>query len=155
MSTENIRRRRANEAPRLKVQITANEIKNGTACDSHHCMIAKAVQVAYPGAQYIQVDTQSIRFTDLVRGKRYTYLTPRKAQRHIVAFDQAGDDPRKLAKLEPLSFHLVDGRAKMAGFNATHRSYAAGTKVRPKANLPARSTRKSSPKTRINGLCQY
>ena len=147
--TARTRSRRPNEAPRLKVIITNQDIQEGVHCDAHHCMIAKAVETAYPGAKYIQVDTQSIRFSDPARGKRFTYLTPRKAQRHIVAFDEG-----RTRDLEPMSFHLLDGRAKAAGFNATHRSYADGSKPRPKENLPKRS-RKSSPKTRINGLCQF
>jgi hypothetical protein len=66
------------------------------------------VKEAYPNAQRISVDLQTIRFTDPERGVRYTYLTPRTAQVLLVKFDQGHD-------IEPLTVQLRSGSATRSG----------------------------------------
>jgi len=53
-------------------------------------MLAEAVKEAFPGARFVSVDLQTIRFTDPdpKRPYRYTYLTPRRGQVALVDFDQ-------------------------------------------------------------------
>lgn len=72
----------------MNISITKEHIENGIARDSHHCMIADALKEAIPEAQYILVDLQSIRYSLPASKKRYVHLTPLKAQRALIKFDQ-------------------------------------------------------------------
>lgn len=67
-------------APIVRVKLTDEVIKEGIVADSQHCMIAVAIALAIPGAIYISVDLQTIRFSVRERYERYTYLTPRSLQ---------------------------------------------------------------------------
>lgn len=82
-----------------KVQVLQNDIDRAIRQDSSHCVVATAVARAFPDAVRISVDTQLIRFTHAVTGKRVGYLTPLKVQAYVVAFD-AGDP------IPPFSFTL-------------------------------------------------
>jgi hypothetical protein len=95
--------------PTLAVQVTREIIDHAVPRNSHHCMIADAVKESYPDAKYILVDLQSIRFSNLVLGRRYIYLTPAKAQHALLRFDQG-----KVVK--PFRFTL--GRPQSAGVKA-------------------------------------
>lgn len=95
-------------APYMDVSITDEVIKDGVSRDSGHCMIAEAVRAVRPNAAYISVDLQTIRFSDMVKMERYTYLTPRNAQVALVKFDQ-GIMP------EPYVFKLRSGHVTRAG----------------------------------------
>jgi len=75
-------------SPRLEFVVTKEVIETSKTQSSSHCMIAEAIRAAYPGAQQISVDLQTIRFSDPVKRLRYVYLTPRTAQVPIVYFDQ-------------------------------------------------------------------
>jgi hypothetical protein len=75
-------------APWLKLEMTEEVITESEKRDSGHCMIATAVKNAYPDAERIAVDVQTIRFSDAKKGLRYTYLTPRQGQIALVRFDQ-------------------------------------------------------------------
>jgi hypothetical protein len=81
------------------IHITPEQIERATQRDSRHCMIAEAIRQQYPTAQKILVDLQTIRWSDVRRGKRYVFLTPERAARALVAFDH-GDD------IEPFSFAM-------------------------------------------------
>ncbi len=76
------------KAPTVTLEITEELIADAIPRDSSHCLWAEAVTAAYPDAQRVSVDIQTIRFTDPKRGQRYTYLTPRTAQIALVQFDQ-------------------------------------------------------------------
>lgn len=76
------------KAPAVKLEITEELIADAIPRDSSHCLWAEAVKAAYPDAQRIAVDIQTIRFTDPKKALRYTYLTPRTAQIALVQFDQ-------------------------------------------------------------------
>lgn len=95
-------------SPRVQVRVTEDIIANACRRNSGHCMIADAVKAAYPAASYVSVDLQSIRFTDLAKGLRYTYFTPRKAQLALVKFD-AGEVP------EPMGINLTGGQVTRSG----------------------------------------
>jgi hypothetical protein len=95
-------------APRVNVIVSSEEIDFAIPRDSSHCMIAEAVRAAYPGAQYVTVDLQTIRFTDITKQRRYTYLTPRLAQLALIHFDQG-------VKPEPFKFQLRTGQVTISG----------------------------------------
>jgi hypothetical protein len=69
-------------------------------------MIADAVQDARPNARFIAVDLATIRFSE--DGRRYVYLTPRKAQSRLLEYD-AGKKP------EPFDFRIEDAQVLQAG----------------------------------------
>ncbi len=71
-------------------------------------MIADAIKAAYPGATKVAVDISSIRFTDLKKGCRYMYLTPRPAQRALVDFDEG-------IKPAPFQFRIRNAHVARAG----------------------------------------
>jgi hypothetical protein len=99
--------RRLPSAPRVGVDVTRTIIARSTQRDSSHCMISDAIQEAIPDARFISVDIQTIRYT--LKGMRYTYLTPRKAQIELIRFDQGADD------IEPFSFQLRTGQTTRSG----------------------------------------
>lgn len=75
----------------LKVKVTAKNIQDAKRGDSHRCMIADAIQHSIKDAGYVSVDAQSIRLTDDKNSKRLIYLTPKRAQRALIAFDEGKD----------------------------------------------------------------
>jgi len=97
--------------PRLVVTVDAETIENSVARDSSHCMIAESIKKCFPGASKIAIDLQTVRFSDLARGLRYTYLTPRAAQVQLIRFDQ-GKPP------EPFTVVLKNAHVTKAGSNA-------------------------------------
>jgi hypothetical protein len=84
-----------------KVHVEQHDIDRAVQQDSSHCVVATAVARAFPDAVRITVDTQLIRFTHALTGRRVAYLTPLKVQAYVVAFD-AGDP------IPPFSFSLSD-----------------------------------------------
>jgi hypothetical protein len=78
-------------APRVSLEVTpeiAAEAEKAGRRDSGSCMWAEAVKLAVPGAKFVSVDLQTIRFTDPVKPYRYTYLTPRVTQESLIRFDE-------------------------------------------------------------------
>jgi len=71
----------------MKIQINRTHIAKAIKGDAIHCMIAESIREKFPQARWILVDMQTIRWTDRQRGIRYTYLTPRSAQRALLKFD--------------------------------------------------------------------
>ena len=99
---------RTPRAPQVIVEITDEVIDEAIPRDSSHCMIADALKALVPGASKVAVDLQTIRFSDLKKGLRYTYLTPRVAQVALIKFDQG-------LKPEPFAFRLRGGQVTRAG----------------------------------------
>lgn len=97
----------------IKIHIDQHHIDNAEKRNSHRCMIADAIREALPGAKFISVDLQSIRFSifDETRyreegvGIRYFYFTPTLAQVALLKFDQG-------KKVRPLSFTMRSGITK-------------------------------------------
>lgn len=87
------------KAPKLKVEITKELFESSKQADSSHCMIAAAIQIAFPEATSVSVDLQTIRLSRPKKKLRYIYLTPRTAQKAIIEFDQGRE-------VEPFSFQL-------------------------------------------------
>ncbi len=99
---------RTPRAPRLRLDVTGEIICDSTKRKSDSCMIAQAVKAAYPDAAHVAVDIQTIRFSDMKKGYRFTYLTPRVGQLAIIQFDQ-GNPP------EPFRLLLRNGQVTLAG----------------------------------------
>jgi hypothetical protein len=97
-------------SPQVVVEVTQEAIADGIMRDSSHCMIAEAVKVAFPGATRVSVDLQTIRFTDPQKRLRYTYLTPRVAQIHLIEMDQG-----RREHIIPFRFRLRKGQVTAAG----------------------------------------
>lgn len=70
-----------------KIEVTEEIIRLAVRRSSTHCMISDAVSAAIPDARNVLSDTQSIRYSNPKTGKRYVYLTPRKAMEALIAFD--------------------------------------------------------------------
>lgn len=78
--------------------VSKSHITDAVTRDSHHCMIANMIHTEL-GGKYVLVDLQSIRWSDMESGKRYTYLTPPVAQQAILKFDQG-------KRVAPFTFKL-------------------------------------------------
>ncbi len=86
---------------KIPIHVTQEAIDRAVQRSSGHCAIAESIKEGLPGVSYVSVDLQTIRFTDSKAGKRYSYLTPRIAQLHLINYDQGGREA-----LEPFSFKL-------------------------------------------------
>jgi hypothetical protein len=95
-------------SPRVNVKIDDHLINMAVQNDSGHCMIAEGVKLAWPGARHVSVDLQTIRFSDPVTRMRYTYLTPRIAQKALCEFDEG-------IRPEPIVFQLREGQVTRSG----------------------------------------
>jgi hypothetical protein len=89
---------------RVKIQVTAENIKRACRIDSRHCMIADAISARIPGVRNISVDMMTIRWSDPSTGWRYIYLTPKPAQYALIDYDMG--EP-----IEPFSFQVRSGHA--------------------------------------------
>src|SRR5258708_3563071 len=77
--------------PRMKLTVTSANIEESIRNDANHCMIASALKEKIPTARWVLVDAQSIRWTDRVAGMKFVCLTPKPAQRALLAFDKGED----------------------------------------------------------------
>lgn len=126
-------------SPRVLVKVTQKNINEGVVADSGHCIVAEAVKAAYPEAKYVSVDVATIRFTDKQKGKRYVYLTPRRAQESIINFDQGLGD-----ELKPFQMTLQGGQVYEIGGNSRN--------TRPRlVKHPQASSEGNIPPVRVGG----
>jgi hypothetical protein len=121
--------------PRLKLDLDVTEeiIKRSIRKDSAHCMIAESIRAAYPSASFIAVDLQTIRFTDVEKGFRFIYLTPRNVAIALANYDY-GEEPAPF-KVTLKGAHVVKAghrrTPRTAGQNnAKPRKRTATTKLR-------------------------
>lgn len=138
--------------PAIKVTVTKEKIERARKCDGYRCMIAEALMEAYPEGSYILVDLQFIRVSNMVKGERYFYATPRKAQAPLLAFDRG-------EVVKPFSFWINDPQVKPTGWlsqrsKGSRRGGGGGP-------APARRGITNAPKSytprsvrRMFGLCQ-
>jgi hypothetical protein len=75
----------AAERMRVRLRITQEDIDKAHRKDSFSCVVAQAVARTIPEAHHIEVDTQTIRWTE--NGVRYLWLTPYVAQEYVISFD--------------------------------------------------------------------
>ena len=104
----------------IKVKVLKPAIANAIKQNSHRCMIADTLQKQIPKAQYISVDTQSIRFTDKKTGLRHIYLTPPRAQLALLKFDKG-------ESVNPFAFTMSQGYSRkmrvLTGKIQRHKKY--------------------------------
>jgi hypothetical protein len=84
---------------RFNVEVTEGDIGKANVGDSYKCVVAQAIARQIPNARRIEVDLQTIRWSD--EDGRHVFLTPYSVAGYIVAFD-AGDE------LHPFRFQLRD-----------------------------------------------
>jgi hypothetical protein len=84
---------------RFNIDVTATDIAKAHVGDSYQCVVAQAIARQIPNARKIEVDLQTIRWSD--DDGRHVFLTPYSAAGYVVAFD-AGEE------LHPFRFHLRD-----------------------------------------------
>jgi len=82
-----------------RIEVTAEDIEKAMAGDSFTCAIAQAIARKLPDARKIEIDIQTIRWSD--KNGRHVFLTPLSAAGYVVAFD-AGED------ILPFRFLLKD-----------------------------------------------
>lgn len=115
------------------VAVEQDHIDAAVRRDSHRCMIANAVAAQIPGAKYVQVDLQSVRFSNTEKGKRYIYMTPPQGQKALLAFDRG-------KKQTPFKLTLAHGhtrsmRVRDPGYVPIPRSHYRNKKSR---HMPSR-----------------
>jgi hypothetical protein len=101
-------------APRVRITVTEENIVYACRRDSSHCMIAEAIKAQVPGARYVSVDLQTIRWTHPTKNERYTYLTPRVAQVALVDLDRG-------VQMAPFDFQTRGGQTTRAGVSTAYR----------------------------------
>jgi hypothetical protein len=131
-------------SPRLDIAIPQDIIDTSAIKDSSHCMIAEAVKRAVPNAAHVSVDLATIRFTDLVAGVRYVYLTPRVAQEALLAFDQ-GEKP------EPFKIRLQNAHVVATGTAQKARAHLEPNPKDNKKGTPIRVGGKAPPIGPLSG----
>ena len=90
--------------PAPTIEITEEIIRSSCQRNARHCMIAEAIHQSVPKAANISVDLQTIRWSDIEKRLRYTYLTPQRAQKELVRFDMGSE-------VKPFRFRLRGGQA--------------------------------------------
>jgi hypothetical protein len=127
---------------KLEVTVDVATIDEAQERSSSHCMIADAIRKANPDAQAVQVDLQTIRFTDPKKEARYIWLTPPLAQRALINFDQG-------LPCEPFAFQTTKPvqvvRAKGRGGKGT-------PKRKPGEPAPRQPTQTSQAREGVVGL---
>jgi hypothetical protein len=91
-------------ASRVKIEVTAQNIRDACQANSKHCMIAQAIATQFPGVRNISVDMMNIRWSDPEKGWRYIYMTPKPAQYALVHYDMG-------LETKPFSFQVRSGHA--------------------------------------------
>lgn len=95
------------KGPYTRIQIVEKVIADSVRNHSGHCMVAESIKAQLPGMTKVAVDIQTIRMTDLKKGLRYTYLTPRVVQEAIIDFDEG-------QRIVPFSFLLRGAHVTLA-----------------------------------------
>jgi hypothetical protein len=89
--------------PKSKIHVSDEIIAKACQGNKRYCMIAEAIRTQVKGATAISVDLMTIRYSNLEKGLRYIFHTPRTAQIALMNFD--GGNP-----ISPFSFRLRGGQ---------------------------------------------
>ena len=146
------------------INVTQDEIDTAIRNDSSHCMIADALRAQYPDATSISVDLRTIRMTDPIRKKRYTWLTPLTAARVLAQWDQ-GINPNPFrqqlsspAQVRPSGRDASQGVLGVRSQGGRHLPTVEGGKPIPRGALSAgatpRNTRGRKHRNRIDNIRQ-
>jgi hypothetical protein len=106
-----------------KFNVAQENIECACKKDSHHCMIADALQKAIPSARFIMVDMQSIRFSDIDKARRHIFLTPPEAQQALIAFDQGQEVKPFVVSLNPFQGFSRPMRSHVKGYRRSKKKY--------------------------------
>jgi hypothetical protein len=127
--------------PRFTVHVSKTIMEHAKVRDSGHCMIQMAVADVKPEFTSVSADLQTIRMSDPLKGYRYTYLTPRIAQKALIDWDQ-GVMP------EPYSFTLAGAHVTMMSHHKPAQTPRQRTGDKPdKADLTAAALASGGPNT--------
>jgi hypothetical protein len=77
------------ERKRMTISVTEEDIAKAHRGDSFSCVVVQAIARMVPLAHHIEVDSQTIRWTE--GDERYLWLTPLATQDYVIAFD-AGEE---------------------------------------------------------------
>jgi len=116
------------KAPQIHVKVTQDLITSAIPRDSHHCMIAEAIQRDYPALAKVSADLATIRGTDPKRGLRFTWMTPRVAQVFLVDFDRG-------RTVDPFEFKLRGAQVTSAYSRKKHAKHKPLTPKQREARM--------------------
>jgi hypothetical protein len=109
---------------RWNIEVTERDIERAIQNNSMKCMVAQAIAREIPDATFIDVDTQTVRFTR--DNERLVYLTPYSVRDYVIAFD-AGDP------IEPFRFQLRERGLLRAARKRTTPAGKAADRARSRA----------------------
>lgn len=108
----------------ITINVTPNDIERAVANNSARCVVAQALIRSIPAAKRVEVDMQTIRWTQ--DDQRLVWITPYSVQDYLIAFD-AGDE------IKPFTVRLDANRRVttplMKSNNAAKQMSAARTKL--------------------------
>lgn len=134
--------------PRIRVRVTRAHIDQAIRAHGGRCMISEAVVDAYESADYVITDLQSVRITDLTKGVRYFYFTPKTAKEQLLAFDR-GD------MIAPFTFVLREAVVKAAGWQAQRSPDAKRPPAKKQERAKSDKRTIVPPRRRMFGLCLF
>jgi hypothetical protein len=110
------KRRRAIPGARktYDLHVTQEIINSAIPRDSGHCVFADALKEAVPEATRVNVDLQTIRWSDQSTGYRYACFTPAVAQAMLVNWDQGKREAVHpvTIRIKPVQVVPIRGRDK-------------------------------------------
>lgn len=129
----------------LSAEITREMIDTSKRGHHNQCMVAVAIQLKYPEATTIFVDSTTIRFT--LRGLRYWFLPTQSVKNYIRDFDEHG-----VKAIKPFKF-MTPWRARVvsAGLRASHPNWDESKRNKTRYN-PANKKRKYGKRVRVKGI---
>jgi hypothetical protein len=136
----------------IVIPISQETIDQAQERSSSHCMIADALKLANPEFRHVAVDLQTIRFST-PKGKRYVYLTPPKAQRALINFDQGlPSEPMTLTLYKPSQVLKANTRANAPkNADGTPRTHRRKDSSRTDAAKPSRKATVNARGVKIGG----
>jgi hypothetical protein len=125
-----------NSHGRIHIEVTQEDIKRAEVGNSFRCVVRQAIARTIPGATRIEVDSQTIRWTQ--DGERQVYLCPYSVSGYIVAFD-AGDPPQPFEfRLDPRKRFPVRKQTTTEAGKARQKAKAAVARKQKKRDRIAR-----------------
>jgi len=112
---------------RFNFDVTAQDIEKAHVNDSFNCVVAQAIARTIPAARKIEVDLQTIRWSD--ENGRHVFLTPYSVAGYVVAFD-AGDELHPFRFMVRDAVPTVQKRAKTEAARAAVKTRSKATRER-------------------------
>lgn len=127
-------------SPTLDVELTQAMYDAAKRSRSGGCLIADAIKKQYPQFVNVSVDMATIRFSDRVRGERYTYITTPDAQTVLAGFDQGLPLRVDRLTIRRAAFVTPIIQTRSAAAAATDRSRAAMARLEAKKTTGGKLT---------------